>query len=406
MANDLYSGLMQPYLRKGKNGEQFWGLYDPLDKISIPDSTIFLREQIKNLKSLEKTAKYTATNDFLKKINSSMASHENVESEVADEVYQRIIELMNSGLKGSELNPYKVGRGLNKEQQKQKVSENITNILNELKILLIQTKTNKTLSMDILNMLEKRLKNFNWGHTPHSYIMEKADLVEALMVDKINQNPSLRAIVTGAWTDMSGQQLIEDAFAFDKSKIEIPFPGGKLNFSIKVNGKTSSKSASSISDFLRQLDAVSNQDFKVQVSDELYEALKTGSEIAGQAKSGMHGQAILNKNKRNSMTLEEAGFDPRLLWNLYEVDMQTKTQFFKSPQKQNSKDLEALANYCLSKNIAKTALAANQLYLTSEGFVTASHWMELNQRYLIFNPGVRSIDGQFLTMRRPYFFVD
>jgi len=49
----------------------------------------------------------------------------------------------------------------------------------------------------------------------------------------------------------------------------------------------------------------------------LYEALREGSALAGQAKSGRHGQAILNKNKRNSISLGEAGFDPMMLWDLY-----------------------------------------------------------------------------------------
>lgn len=407
MANDLYSGLIQPYLRKGKNGEQFWGLYDPLDKVSIPDSSIFLREQIKNLKLLEQNQKYDATNAFLKQSGSALVNHENAENQVGDEVYARILELMNSGLKGSSINPYKVGKGLTKAERRQKETENIQNILQELKNLLAQVNTNQGLSSNIINMLEKRLKTFNWGHTPHDYIMEKADLAEALMVDRINQNPALRAIVTGAWIDMGGQQLIEDAFAFHKGNIDIPFEGGKLTFSIKVGkGNFVSKEALSIKDFLDQIDSVSGMDFKVKLSDELYDALKVGSEIAGQAKSGLHGQAILNKNQRNSMTLEDAGFDPRLLWDLYEDDIKTRTQFFKEEGKQNSKDLEALANYSLSKSIAKTALAANQLYLTSEGFVTASQWMDLNKRYLIFNPAVRSIGGDFLTKQRPYYFID
>ena len=383
--SDLYSGLMQPYLRKGKNGEQFWGLYDPLDRVTIPDSSLFLQMQIKNLKNLESGEKYTATNEFLRESGALLQNHEaTAENEIGDEVYSRILEIMNAGLKGSSLNPYKGQRGLTKAQQKQQTSENIKSLLQELTSLLQMTNTNATLSANIVSMLEKRLRNFNWGHTPHSYIMEKADLAEALMVDRMNQNPALRAIVTGSWLDLSGKQLIEDAFAFNKDSIDIPFEGGKLSFSVKVGkGKFKSGEAMSIKDFLDQIEALNGVDFKVQLSDELYEALKTGSTIAGQAKSGLHGQAILNQNKRNSMTLEEAGFDPRLLWDLYQADLETRTQFFKPETEQDSKDLEALANYCLSKNIAKTALAANQLYLTSEGFVTASQWMELNNRYLV-----------------------
>ena len=85
--------------------------------------------------------------------------------------------------------------------------------------------------------------------------------------------------------------------------------------------------------------------------------------------------------------------------------MKTKTEYFKPSKSQNSKDLEALANYSLSKSIAKTSLKTNQVYLTAEGFVPASQWMELNNRYLVFSPGVRSVSGDFLTRVRPYIFT-
>lgn len=410
MSNDLYSGLIQPYLRKGKNGEQFWGLYDSLDKVATPDTTKFLEVQISKLRALELNQKYDATNAFLQNVQNNLQQQNNTtENEVNNEVYSRILELMNSGLRGSSINPFKgMQRGLSKIQQKQIATKRIQAIITELQTLLKEVKVNSTISAQMVATLEKRLNvdTWNWDQVPHDYIMEKADLAEALMVDKFNQNPNLRAIVTGAWIDESGQQLIEDAFAFNKGTIQTPFQHGKLSFTIKINGKNLTKSAKSIKDFLDQLDRLNGIPFTVKLSNELYEALRLGADIAGQAKSGLHGQAILNKNIRNSLSLEDVNFDPRLLWNLYEADLQTRTEYFKPVNQQKSTTLTALANYCLSKNVAKTALAANQLYLTAEGFVTASQWMKLNNRYLIFTPSVRSIDGEFLTKRRPYYFID
>ena len=396
---------MQPYLRKGKNGQQFWGLYDPLDKVETPTVNLFLQTQIAKLKALEQGKKYTAVNKFLQQTQQLFENHEaTAEEKIGDEVYSRIIEILNAGLRGSSINPYKGLKGSEIERQQQ-VSQKIKELLSDLTLLLQQANVNTTLSTNIVSMLEKRLRTFNWKTTSHSYIMEKADLVEALMADKMNQNPALRAIVTGSWIDLSGKQLIEDTFAFSKESISIPFEMGKLNFTIKTDAGDFSGEAYSIKDFLDQLDALNSTSFKVQLSDELYEALKTGSIIAGQAKSGQHGQAILNKNQRNSLSLSEVGFNPMLLWDLYQIDKETKTQFFKPENAQYSATLSALCNYCLSKNIALTALKENQLYLTAEGFVTASQWMERTGSYLIFEPDITTISGDFLTKKRKYVFT-
>ena len=64
------------------------------------------------------------------------------------------------------------------------------------------------------------------------------------------------------------------------------------------------------------------------------------------------------------------------LWHLYQLDLETKTDYFKPVGQQSSETLEALANYHLSLSIGETALSKNQVYLTADGFVTASQWME------------------------------
>ena len=406
--SDLYTGLINPKLRKGMHGERFWGAFNGLDNPG-PPSTNFLAIQIAGLQILEqgKSKKYKAANEFLKQAQSKLSNQPSVEDAVTNEVYNRIMELMNSGLRGSMANPYRnvATKGLTKAEIQQNAQGEISKVLTELASLLKQIKASPEISTKIVEMLDQRLQTFDWqSKTPHSYIMEKADLAEALMVEQMNQNPALRAVVTGAWIDMSGQQLIEDAFAFSPKNISIPFAMGKLNYSIITSKGTESKSASSIQEFLASLDQLNGTKFKVQLSDELYAALQEGAALAGQAKSGLSGQNILNKAKRNALTLQDVEFNPMALWDLYNADLQTRTEYFKPEGSQNSKTLEALANYCLSKNIAKTALAKNQVYLTSDGFVTASQWMKQYSRYLIFTPGVTSVSGDFLTKSRPYYF--
>ena len=406
---DLYTGLINPKMRKGLNGGKYWGAFDSLNKQKIPTSTDLLAIQVEKLRLLESSdqKQYVEANKFLAATQSKIGQNDQVNNAIYDQAYNRIIELFNAGLRGSSVNPYRnvATKGLTEQQIRNNAQSEISKVLQELTLLLQQIKISPQLSKQMITTLNNRLQTFDWkSNTPHSYIMEKADLIEALMVERINQHPGMRAIVTGAWRDELGQQLIEDAFAFNTENISMAFQGGALNFSITTSKGKETKSASSIKDFLTQLDELSGTKFSISLSNDLYNALREGAALAGQAKSGLQGQAILNKAARNSLSLEEVDFNPRALWDLYNLDLQTRTEYFKPESKQNSKTLEALANYCLSKNIAKTALSRNQVYLTADGFITASQWMERYQRYLIFSPGVRTVGGDFLTRQRKYYF--
>lgn len=406
---DLYTGLINPKMRKGLNGGKYWGAFESLNKQKIPSGIDLLAIQVEKLRALERSdeKQYAEANNFLKAAQTKVKQQDEINNAVYDQTYNRIIELFNAGLRGSSVNPYKnvATKGLNEQQIRNNAQSEISKVLQELTLLLQQIKVSPQLSKQMITTLNNRLQTFDWkSRTPHDYIMEKADLIEALMVERINQHPGLRAIVTGAWTDELGQQLIEDAFAFATKDMGKVFKAGLLNFSITTSKGKENKSASSIKDFLTQLDQLSGTKFSVSLSNELYQALREGAALAGQAKSGLQGQAILNKAKRNSLSLEEVDFNPRMLWDLYNLDLQTRTEYFKPENKQNSKTLESLSNYCLSKNIAKTALSRNQVYLTADGFITASQWLERYQRYLVFSPGVRTVGGDFLTRQRTYYF--
>lgn len=404
---DLYRGLMRRELRKGQNGEEFWGKFNSLDNVSLPAKS-FLEIQIEKLSALEENAEYNAVNSFLRESIYHLSETEQIENEIGEQVYSKIIALMNSGLRGSEYNPYKQIKtsGLTEEQVREnaKKSGEIEKILKELERLLTEANVEEGLNKSIVKMLNNFLgKKFSWNDFSHEYIIDKANQVEELMADRINQDPNLRAIVTGAWTDKFGQQLIEDVFAFSKAELDIPFSEGILTCTFSSEKGKGQIEAKSIGDFLDQISKTGA--IKITVPDELYDALRKAAVITGQAKSGLKDQAILNKNKRNSLSLEQVNFDPMLLWELYQEDLKTRTNFFKESGKQNSETLEALTNYCLSKEIAKTALSLNKLYLTSDGFVTASQWMKKHSRYLIFTPAIRSVDGEFLTKQRPYYFT-
>lgn len=406
--SDLYRGLIRQNLRKGKNGEEFWGRFNSLDNVMPIES--FLQLQVQGLKKIEQNANYNEVNNFLKKAQ-TMVDQENaqMESLIANEAYARIIELLNAGLMKSEQNPYNIvkARGGNTDKNSSEMQGEISKTISELEKQLASINVSEGVSHDIVQALQNRLNSFQWGPTPQSYIMEKADLVEALMADRINQNPNLRAIVTGSWTNQ-GKQLIEDMLAFTTGQQYTVFNGdlAKMKFTITVDGKSSEHIASSAGNLLDQLDNINGTNYSVSLSDELYKALQAAAIISGQAKSGVGDQAILNKNKRNSISLAEINFDPQLLWELYQVDMQDQTEYFKPYNEQSSETLKALANLALSKNIGKTALVSNKLYLTKDGFETASQWMEKHNRYLEFNPAVRRVNSAFMSESRPYFFTE
>ena len=402
--SDLYSGLINPRLRKGQNGEKFWGAFDSLDNTKQPDASEYLKLQINGLQILEASSsqKYQVANQFLKQAQQKMSNATSIEEAIYNQAEQKILELLNAGLKGSQANPYK--QAVSKTQEG--VQGEIAKVIRELIEALDTIKVSPQLTQQMVSLLNQRLQTFDWqSPTPHTYIQEKADAFEQLMAERLNQYTGLKSIVTGGWTDqLSGKQLIEDVFAFSEEDMTIPFENGVLTYSIKTSEGIADKSAGSIFDFLNQLESVNGTVLSVQLSNELYEALQKGAALTGQAKSGLAGQNILTNAKRNALSLEEVEFDPMLLWELYQADLESRTEYFKPQTQQDSATLEAITNYCLSKNIAKTALARNQVYLTADGFVTASQWMQQYQRYLIFTPGIRSVSGDFLTRSRPYYF--
>ena len=79
--HDLYSGLIRSDLRKGQNGENFWGRYNELDNTFIPDSSLLLHVQVNNLAALETyNENYDIANKFLFESESLLSLAENNET--------------------------------------------------------------------------------------------------------------------------------------------------------------------------------------------------------------------------------------------------------------------------------------------------------------------------------------
>lgn len=393
---DLYSGLIQSQM----GHKEFYGKYKNLNNIHIPDDATLLQMQIDRLQALERSGlkKYQNIETFL---NTSQAQLNTLERDIEnlseEKIYARVIQLLNSGLYGNvEMNPTRrqVEGKINAKQKNQEIDNiifEITNLLNQLDI-------DQGLEKNIVDTLEQRLR-FQSGHKNQEYTQAKSDLAEELAAELLNKNPGFKAIATGKFLDSTNQMLLEDVMTFKEAVMNTPI--GNLKFTVHQDGRKTTSSASSIQDFLSQIDQLNGQ-YTITLSNPLYDALKKGSVLSAQVKSGRGVQALINKTKqRNAMNLKKGGFAYTNLVELYE--MQTHpTQWFKPQSEQYSKDLEALANYSLSKAVGASSLTSNQLYFTSHGIVTASQWMKQNGYMLKFSPGVTSIGPNFLTQQRPY----
>lgn len=400
--SDLYRGLIK------QNGRQhsFWGKYAYLnqwDQANLSDSVLF-RLQLVHLKNLEQSAnkQYNAASEFIKLSSQLLQLEEQeMDKQIGESIYSRILQLMNSAFTSSKLNPLK-----NKDGDwatREEKNQNIDNLMLEVQSILEKIKPGEGIDQAIVQSLEDVFAHRGVKGKMKEYQQTKADYAEKLAVDALNRNEGWKAIQTGNFVDKMGQQLIEDVMTFSKDTVNIPFAGGRLNYKIKnkIDSSISSASAGNLEDFFTQVEKL-NANYTITLSDELYGALQQVSILNTQVKSGMDKQPILTRATRNAITLEECGFSDFGLWRLY--TQQDSYKYFKLDKNQDSKQLNAIANYYLSKSIGKTNLAKNQLYYTELGFTTASRWMEVNKYMLKFFPAINSMALNMLTLSRQYRF--
>ena len=400
--SDLYRGLIK------QNGRQhsFWGKYAYLnqwDQANLSDSVLF-RLQLVHLKNLEQSAnkQYNAASEFIKLSSQLLQLEEQeMDKQIGESIYSRILQLMNSAFASSKLNPLK-----NKDGDwatREEKNQNIDNLMLEVQSILEKIKPSEGIDQAIVQSLEDVFAHRGVKGKMKEYQQTKADYAEKLAVDALNRNEGWKAIQTGNFVDKMGQQLIEDVMTFSKDSVNIPFAGGSLNYKIKnkIDSSISTASAGSLNDFFTQVEKL-NANYTITLSNKLYGALQQASILNTQVKSGMNGQPILTRAARNAITLEECGFSDFGLWRLY--TQQDSYKYFKLDRNQDSKQLNAIANYYLSKSIGKTNLAKNQLYYTELGFTTASRWMEVNKQMLKFFPAINSMALNMLTLPRQYRF--
>ncbi len=409
--SDLFNLVKQSKLTKQQN--QFWGKYEYLNKPAGEVSNeVLFRLQVSKLKILENNnIQLQNANQFLKsiqKIDPNKITEKAMEMS-ENQIYARIIELVNSGLISSDLNPTnrnlkkdKNGKfvggykdGSNKETIKSEENSIVAELANLLK--LIEYADADRLTTNLYKAFQGKSKFKGKFAEFSSYTQYKANEIELLMVHALMKNEQWKSIVTGTFYNR-GQQLLEDAFSFDNNVLNIEFDKG-LSFTIKQGNISEDIKVKSLNDFFAQYEKLSGN-YIISLSDELYDQFQKLSALASQAKSGKDLQALLNQSqKRNAISLNTLGPTSSLigLYKLYEKKW--------IDENKSSKTLSVITNYCLSKSIALTNITGNQIYFTRDGFITASKWMELYRQMLKFNPEISKISKNLLDKAHPYIFT-
>lgn len=362
------------------------------------DNQMLLNIQIKKLQRLEqsKKNKYKIAYDFIqsaqKKSMELRSLGDEVEQASVSGVYNRIIEILNIGLWGNINNPTRMvveenrkqGRKTTTQAQLDQHKAQEKALLNELSSLLSQINVNEPVRREILDKFQERIQYFHASDIK-KYVQFKADYAEKAAVEVVNQNPTMRAIQSGKFK-LDGKSIIEDFFAFNKG-YDIKNNDG-LTFTLVEDGKKNTMNFSTLNDFLDIVGKLKATQ-TIALDNKLYEFLQKNAALAGQVKSGRFNQDILTKAKRNSLRFSDLSFW-KYVESLAQLYRDQGTPWLPQ-QEQNSKYVEAFANYALAQNITKTRLTENQVYFTERGIESASEWMQNTQKLLKFADKIKSL---------------
>lgn len=389
----------------------FWGKYKLLN--SLPSQSgpnineLYFKLQVQSLQILENnsaSAKYSATNKFLASLNEQKAKVENINEEIIEmtenQMLSRIMQIFNLGFEstGEESPIYIARHGSAQGGWKVESQAQATKLIREITGLLSALNVSQPLSTSIVNMLEARFGNYGAGSS-YAYMHEKAAMAEELLTDILSTRGK-RTLTTGSWTS-SGKQLIEDNITY-LTNIIFPTPGTVI---ITSEGSQSAVKIKSFDELFTLAESLTGS-YKISIPDDMYEMIQASDNLMSQVKSGRNNQHILNVSNtggRNTISIGEVAsyFSPIALWDLY--TQPDTSQFFGGG---SSLDLDGYANLALSKGIALTNLSKNQLYLTEKGISTASEWMLLTRQMLKFKTSASKLNNNFMSEKRPYYFVE
>lgn len=408
--NDFYKLLIDD---DSIQKDAFWGKYKKINQLesTIGKNQLYFKIQIQKLQALEnsKQKNYDTLNNLINEINSKSYEVYNIDNEIVqrseNQIYGRLLQIFNLGL-GSKTSGSVIAEMKNKGNQQAGLDLALRS-MNELSSLLNSLNIKEGIKANIIDLMDRRYKDIfgkQWqmGHGiqkfTKTYVQLKADTAEDLLMEILNAK-GLRTLTTGSWL-YKGKQLLEDNITIVKNIVFDKRVSFTQHFSNNTFKTFEVKSLNELFDQVNKLQGT----YSISISNELYNFIQSQNVLSSQVKSGAGDQAILNLSKeggRNTISLQEIWnvYDPKLLWDLYT----SKTYFFDESHEAN--DLEGYANYALSKGIAETNLKRNQLYFSTKGITTASHWMEVTQQMLKFKGPLKSLSNKYISTKYPYYFT-
>lgn len=413
--NDFFNS----FIRDNLGHNEFWGAYEYLNTVGVESDSTSLEEsylqiQLAHLKILE-TAKmrdFPMLNDFIVKSPEEFAKLDDLEDMTANGAYAGFVQGINKMLWGNkEANPTRkwVDKydSLNDEEKKialeQREAER-TALLQDMGRFLNKLMTDRKVKASLAQEYNNRVKDIT---NSKEYKDEKWQMAEVAGT-KLFEEKLGYAVRAGQVFDKMGTMLVQDILATDEAHYRTYV--GDLHIVFKVDGVTKGGAVVHTAEQLFNAINRASGHYSIYIQDELSEFLQKAGIIAGQVKSGVDDQHLLNDAKRNAVTLTQIGYEDPGLWELYNLEVPKNSVYgtpwyYKIPPNfGDSKLLEAMANYALSKNIGETAISLNDAYLTKYGVSTASAYMERVRQYLAFSPGVTKIGPSFMSDLRTYTF--
>lgn len=414
VAKDLFNLVNKKRLKtfsRHSDAKEFWGDYEminnPIAGAAAGESGL-LQAQLARLKLYEANSNgIKAANEFLGQMYQQ--DKDLIQGETKNEIYKSILAIINSVFSSNpnnikqllwdeelkKITGYK--EGADKDTSKQKYKE----FADKLEDLLDCIKYPEDRRAEIIDRFTGTAKKKVKGSTD-SYTQWKAKEAEQLTRDALGPF----AEVVGQITNR-GKQLIEDVLQFSEESYNQTLNNGdiKLYYTIKEDGKTkgTKQANGTVADFFKDIkDALRKGNVTIDISDELYEKLTELATLRAQAKSSFKLQLLLNRSGndgRNSISLNALGSSPEALVKLYELYEKNWLD-----TEAESQSLALMANYCLSKGIAKTNLTRNDIYFTKDGFQTAYGWMKTANQMLKFSPPVKQMANRFFDISHSYTF--
>lgn len=372
------------------NKEPFWGSYEKLNNVRIPEAEEIQRYQLQKMKeffdlSLKQDKKTSAINElFTSGDVNSLISQSTNDQEIS--LNKAVTSIINNISEFRDLTKWTLQKdNASRYEQAQEKLIQLSAILTELKEKVSINSPIYDNDLERLNHLISinSLKSFNQAEMS-SWIKNlnniQGELIEELgtawLAKKIPQDLDIAPLSSGKLYYSGGKygaagSLIQDILILDVAKIDLL---ESINVTYKIDGKPYT---TNLGNFLNKV-SLHNEKNQISIDDNLYETLLNLSALNIQSKSGKNQLPWNAKSQNTHISISEfAAADGltisvlrtfELLHSLEQEDPKGEWIINKT-----SEDYNALANYGVATVLNKVLHLSengNQYLLTPSGFIT------------------------------------